>query len=641
MPLGENEHANTLDRSSVKPASPIDPAAQEALARPTPASPPERRFTIPITLALAGGIGGLVFIAVAAVLILVAGANSENTFELLSERSNLTLDFIESNLRDQLDPAEEVIDGLGRMVEGNALDLTDRSARDAAFLSILQSTPEVVAIMVAEQDGPVSGVGRTREGLKAFTGFNSVPAHIRATEMAPLLANPNDSSWGEVVLVREERTAALNIRRLARDPEGQILGSLVVAVTTRDLSRFVDELDVGVEPAVPFILYGDDRVLAHRSLRRGSSPSQTPDDPLPAISAIGDPVLPRIALGNPLDEIITTDVNAVEIEDPTGERYIMITRTIGGYGLQDLTLGVYFPATAVSQQLERLAGSTLFGGLILVVAVLLGIFLGKSIGKPIRRLAGEASTIAELEFGDVRPMARSRFTELDEGARAFNRMLTGLIWLETYLPRTLVKRLLTKERGDSVRSVEREVTMIFTDIQSFTAKAETLPAAETAALLNHHFGLLAASIESEGGTIDKFMGDGLMAFWNAPDGQKDHAERACRAALGIALAVQEDNRTRTARGQERLCVRVGIHTGRVVVGNIGAPGRMNYTIVGDAVNTCSRLEALGKTVAGKRDVTILLSADTATRIPAEFRAEGIGSHAIRGRHAPVEVFRLD
>ena len=640
MPLGDDDRADTLERprhdgrpAPPPRAEPLDPKGGDGAGK--------RRFTVPITLALAGGIGSLVFIAVAAVLILVAGANRENTFELLSERSNLTLDLIESRLRDQLEPAETAIDGIGRLIDAGDLDLTDAAARDATFLAVLQTTPEVVAILLAETDGTMQGVGRTSEGLRSFVGVHNVPAHIRTTEMAPLLSDPHANTWGEVVLVREERTAAVNIRRLARDPAGTVIGSLIVAVTTRDLSRFVDELDIGVDTAVPFILYGDDRVLAHRALRRGVPPGQTPEDPLPGIDAIGDPILPLLAAGRSLAKQITGDVIAVEVESPAGEDVIAMTRPIDGYGPVPLTIGVYLPSSEVDQQLDRLAGSTAMGSAILVIAVLLGIRLGKSIGKPIRHLAADAASIAELEFGDVRPLSRSRFTELDEQARAFNRMLTGLVWLETYLPRTLVKRLLRKERGENVRSVEREVTVLFTDIQGFTASVEDLPAAETAALLNHHFGLLAASVESEGGTIDKFMGDGLMAFWNAPDRQKDHAERACRAALGIALAVQEDNRTRAAQGKRPLRLRIGIHTGAVVIGNIGAPGRMNYTIVGDAVNTCSRLETLGKSFAGDREVTVLMSADTADRIPSEFRAESIGPHAVRGRHAPVEVFRLD
>lgn len=640
MPLGDDDNTGTLERPRHHDRAPSGPQAQR-IDRTGGEGSGKRRFTVPITLALAGGIGSLVFIAVAAVLVLVAGANRENTFELLSERSNLTLDLIESRLRDQLEPAETAIDGIGRLVDDGDLDLTDDLARDAAFLAVLQTTPEIVAVMLAGTDGAMQGVGRTSEGLRSFVGVHNVPAHIRSTELAPLLADPHASVWGEVVLVREERTAAVNIRRLARNPTGAVVGSLLVAVTTRDLSRFVDELDVGVDPAVPFILYGDTRVLAHRALRRGVPPGQTPEDPLPAVDAIGDPILPLLSSGRSLSELITGDVEAVEVQDPRGDDVIAMTRSVAGYGPQPLTIGVHFPADAVDRQLDRLAGSTVMGGIILVVAVILGIRLGKAIGRPIRRLAVDAASIAELEFGDVKPLSRSRFTELDEQARAFNRMLTGLVWLETYLPRTLVKRLLQKERGESVRSVEREVTVLFTDIQGFTASVEDLPAAETAALLNQHFGLLAASVESEGGTIDKFMGDGLMAFWNAPDRQKDHAERACRAALGIALAVQEDNRTRIAQGKRPLHLRIGIHTGTVVIGNIGAPGRMNYTIVGDAVNTCSRLEALGKTFAGDREVTILISADTAERIPSVFRAESIGSHAVRGRHAPVEVFRLD
>src|SRR5215207_8103901 len=110
-----------------------------------------------------------------------------------------------------------------------------------------------------------------------------------------------------------------------------------------------------------------------------------------------------------------------------------------------------------------------------------------------------------------------------------------------------------------------------------------------------------------------------MAFWGAPGEQPDHAERACRAALGVAAALRDDNEGRIGRGLPPVRVRVGVHTGRAVVGDIGALSRVNYTVVGDVVNVAERLEELARAVArGDGCASILVSGETAGRLGAEF-----------------------
>ena len=132
-----------------------------------------------------------------------------------------------------------------------------------------------------------------------------------------------------------------------------------------------------------------------------------------------------------------------------------------------------------------------------------------------------------------------------------------------------------------------------------------------------------------------------MAFWGAPEDQPDHAARACRAALAIRAAVTADNEARGREGGETVRIRIGLHTGEVIVGNIGAPGRINYTIVGDTVNTANRLEQLGKDLGDAgADVVILLSAATVDSAGEAIEAHSLGAHNVRGRQEDVGVFAL-
>jgi adenylate cyclase len=221
-------------------------------------------------------------------------------------------------------------------------------------------------------------------------------------------------------------------------------------------------------------------------------------------------------------------------------------------------------------------------------------------------------------------------------------MLRSLLWFEIYVPKRLVHRLMARGSAGGIRSVEREVTVMFTDIAGFTSLAEHLSAADAAALLNEHFAMVTSCIEAEGGTVDKFIGDAVMAFWNAPDDQPDHADRACRAALAIRAAIIASNDAAARQGRVPIRLRVGVHSGPAVVGNIGPANRVNYTAIGDVVNTAQRLEALSKELPGMHPETaILVSATTIVRLGAPGGARLVGRFHVKGREAEIEVFTLD
>ncbi len=233
------------------------------------------------------------------------------------------------------------------------------------------------------------------------------------------------------------------------------------------------------------------------------------------------------------------------------------------------------------------------------------------------------------------------FRELDQQAKSFNAMLRALRWFELYIPRKVVERLVKRGDIDDTISSAREITVMFTDIAGFSSVAENLSAPDVAALVNRHFEIVAGCIEAEDGTVDKFIGDSVMAFWGAPDAQPDAAERACRAALAIAEGIRAENVRRRSGGEAPLGIRIGIHSGSATVGNIGSPGRINYTIIGDAVNVGQRLEQLGKTLCPEGSETaILISGATAAGLGPEFHPTPVGIHSVKGRTGEVDVFTL-
>jgi class 3 adenylate cyclase len=220
-------------------------------------------------------------------------------------------------------------------------------------------------------------------------------------------------------------------------------------------------------------------------------------------------------------------------------------------------------------------------------------------------------------------------------------MTGALRWFETYVPKPLARHLLKSGDTRAVESELRHLSVMFTDIVGFSTASQEQDAAAVAAYLNHHFGIVNACIEAEGGIVDKYIGDSVMAFWGAPEKLKNRAERACRAALAIREAIERDNEVCRATGQTETRLRIGIHSGDATVGNIGSSSRINYTIIGDMVNVGQRIEQLGKVLAPKNEtVAILISETTRADLGPDFLPRSLGRHKLRGRDGDMEIFTL-
>ena len=183
------------------------------------------------------------------------------------------------------------------------------------------------------------------------------------------------------------------------------------------------------------------------------------------------------------------------------------------------------------------------------------------------------------------------------------------------------------------------MTVLFSDIRGFTTFSETLAPEELVHLLNVYFTRMTEEIFHHDGTLDKYIGDAIMAYYGAPIARADHALAACRTALGMADALAELNREWQRQQKPTFQIGIGINTGPMVFGNMGSNTRFNYTVIGDAVNLGSRIEALNKTYG----TTILLSEFTHAQVAAEFagRVREVDTTRVRGRQEPVRLYELD
>jgi adenylate cyclase len=255
--------------------------------------------------------------------------------------------------------------------------------------------------------------------------------------------------------------------------------------------------------------------------------------------------------------------------------------------------------------------------------------------RPIRDLAEGTKRVAAGDYGQRLPVVQD--DDLGALAASFNRMQAGLAERQrlqaafgTYVDPALAARLL--EQGNDVFTGERrEVTVMFVDIRDFTPFAEANTAEDTVARLNALFEIVVPAVVDAGGHVNKFLGDGALAVFGAPNDLADHADAAVNAAVLIHRLVAE-------RFGGDLRIGIGINTGGVIAGTIGGAGKLEFTLIGDTVNVAARVEQLTKTT----NDAILLTGQTvdalATR-PAALTDRGF--HALKGKSAAVQVFGLD
>ena len=268
-----------------------------------------------------------------------------------------------------------------------------------------------------------------------------------------------------------------------------------------------------------------------------------------------------------------------------------------------------------------------------LLAALLSAMLARSvIAAPLARVVGEIRHVESFALEQVRRHP-SRLTEISSLSAAIAEMAAGLSAFRKFIPADLVRLLLRQGVEAKPGGAIQELTVMFIDVAGFTGLSERM-GDRVVQLLSSYLDLASEIIDINRGTIDKFIGDAVMAFWGAPTPQSDHALLCCRAALAFCKAL-EAAPLADDQGQP-LQVRIGINSGRVLVGNIGSELRLNYTVIGDVVNVASRLEGANKHYGTR----ILIGAETRRLGGDALIAREIDTIAVYGRSEGLAVFEL-
>ena len=439
---------------------------------------------------------------------------------------------------------------------------------------------------------------------------------------------PGQGVWIDPFLYLSRAQPGVNYSRPVRAADGTLLGVVSAEFEARPLSDFVASLDVGDRGRV-YVLSADGAVVAHAAHQlvdeTGAAPrihqAEThPDEMLrSAWAALGERGGPD---GRPF-EFGPYLAAAMPFPAASGIPWLVLTVVPSDdfYG-------------GVRGQVRR----SLWIALVAVVlAVLIGLLLSRVLASAVRALREEMHSLARFEIHEGGFEATTSLVrELNDMGSATGVMKRGLRSFGRYVPHQLVRQLLRSGVEARLGGDEREVTVLFSDIAGFTPVVESTPADVVLTALGEYLGRMNEAIARTDGTVCQYLGDAIMAFWGAPERQPDHALRACRGALAMRREAAALVASAAERGAPALPTRFGLNTGLCMVGNIGAPNRFNYAILGDPVNAASRVEGLNKVYG----TWILIGERTAAQVGDALVLRRVDQVRMKGRVRHMAVYEL-
>ena len=271
----------------------------------------------------------------------------------------------------------------------------------------------------------------------------------------------------------------------------------------------------------------------------------------------------------------------------------------------------------------------------IILSLAMGIWFSKSISNPLSLLSKEMEKVQRFELDDTKEV-HSVLKEVHDMNSSFQNMIVGLRSFKKYVPSNLVSKLIQLGQEAKIGGEKRRLTLFFSDIKNFTTISEELDPEELVDNLVKYLSKISRAIIENNGTVDKYMGDGIMAFWGAPDKVNDHSVLACYSALECQLILDKIMKENPESHLAKFFTRIGLHTGEVIVGNMGSDERLNYTVIGDAANLASRLEGLNKFYGTK----IIISESTYQEAKEFVCARLLDKVAVKGKSEGVFIYEL-
>ena len=653
--------ASTELNATAGPRSSEHAAAAPGVTRP-PGAQAARK------LGLRAALTGLVLLTVAVTAILIHLTwfynARRNVADVVGQLNRQIVESVQHEVRGTLNDAWSVQEAARSIFFQEAIKPTDEAKRELIFLALLRSHPMLSWIALGLPDGAFFGALKAADDeIDMVEVKQNAETGIRQQRVDTYTPEPGDVMFRSRKLIPSDYEATAQPwyqRAVAEDGPGwsmvshlpyrdrpaivtstpivinlDFAGVIAVVVEMERLSRFLAGLQVGKTGTV-VLLDRNGRVVASaasaalKRQRRGETPELdrlTRDHPM--LASVN--VLLRRSSLSLADLRETRQLQATGPID--GKDYFV---TFSSLNFNNWVVATVIPASDFLASIQRSAMILLIALAVLtvVVAAIAILLANRLVAAPLLRIASQLKHIEDFRLDRVIRLA-SPLRELDDLSGVLLQMSRGLASFQKYMPTELVRTLVSQGVEPRPGGHQQTLTVMFTDIAGFTGISEEL-GDRVVHVLGEYLEAVSTAVLNRRGTIDKFIGDGVMAFWGAPAPNERHAADACAAALECQhlLALQRAEAERS--GGTPLRMRVGINTGRMLVGNIGSSERLSYTVIGDPVNVASRLEALGKIYG----VDVIIGEDTRTAAGDAVIVRRLDRVAVYGRIGGLAIYEL-
>jgi adenylate cyclase len=410
---------------------------------------------------------------------------------------------------------------------------------------------------------------------------------------------------------------------------GNVTLVLSADITMVEISTVLARTKIG-KTGISFVFNNQGQVIGYPDVKKLIKKSDHGAPFLPRISDTNNPAV--IGAYN----IFTTKGNKNFILQNQGIDYIVrfvdISKELGYKAF----IGFVAPKREFTAEAEQMTNTMVaFSVVIFILAAAMIYIISRNISAPIQRTAKELAKIGNFDI-DVTTPVDSHFYEISLMHHALANTKRSLQDFGRFVPKAVVRKLIESGEGAELGGKKMNITIMFSDVENFTSISEKMTSEKMSLHLSDYFDQLTKIILEEHGTIDKYIGDSIMAFWGAPVEDNLHPLHACRAVINCSKRLQELNKTWALDGKPQFKTRFGVHTGDAVVGNVGSKDRLNYSAFGDGVNLASRLEGVNKLY----HTYMLISHDTFIKVRQEIICRPIDFVAVVGRTEGVRIYEL-
>jgi adenylate cyclase len=641
-------------------------SGQPAVSRTdaAPRAPRRQVYKLGLRGALTALVLGTVVLTALLIHLFWSVAARRNVADVVEQLNRQIVESIHHELHGVLDDASSMEEAVRSIFFQGTIKVTDEGKREFVFLALLRSQPSLSWISLGFPDGGFFGSrkasdteidmievkwdaagGTARQRTDYYTPevgdimFNNrefAPSDYKATAQPwyRRAVAENAPGWSRISNFPGSNRQAIGIST-PLSVDDRFVAVINVVIDLGRLSQFLSSLEVGKSGTV-VVLDRNGNVMASPD---PSAIERQQNGEMPNLRSLGQ----NNNLLRTVGEYFGRDSTGLAALSETRQVEFTSSADRGDYfltfsplGFDDWVVATVIPAGDFLATIERNAKLLLaaLGLMTLVIASLAILSANRLIGAPLLRIVGQLKHIESFELDAITRMS-SPLRELDNLSAALTQMSRGLASFQKYIPTALVRTLVA--RGVEARPGGRQqvLTVLFTDIVGFTGLSERLGDA-IVPVLSDYLELASAAISARNGTIDKFIGDAVMAFWGAPTPNDRHAADACAAALEFRHRLGQRCAERARDGGVPLRIRVGINTGRMLVGNIGSNQRLSYTVIGDAVNVASRLEAINK----RYGTEILIGEDTRAAAGDAVLVRRLDWVAVYGRTQGLAVYEL-